>query len=326
MIALDMMGGDHAPSATLEGAVIAASEGIPVLLVGDRTALSRAQQQRASAAGLEIIQAGHAVPMVAKGASFARGEDRTSLRVSTELVKSGQAAAMVSMGSTGAIMTTALRVLGRLPGVERPALAVLLPGGSAGTLFLDAGANADARPSHLVQFAILGAAFMRSARGVEHPRTGLLSNGEEANKGSKAVVEAHQLLRETQSLSFIGNIESQDLLAGKCDVLVTDGFTGNVAVKLLEGVITHLFSRLGPLPAPDALEGVEWPPPPLRAFRDQLSARHHGAAPLLGVNGAVFIGHGNSDAETVATALRAAHVAVEGDIMTAFTHGLRLSE
>lgn len=313
MIALDFMGGDHGPSATIPAALEAATEGIPVAVVGDESLLTAASRDALRAASIEIVHAPDAIGMAEKGTARIRkdGEEgQSSLRVAAELVKSGRAAAMVSMGNTGAAMMAALRVLGRLPGVERPALAVLLPGGQQGTLFLDAGANADARPVHLVQFAQLGSAFMRAARGVEQPTVSLLSNGEEPSKGSTLVLEAHRMLTEASHVQFAGNVEGRELIGGRVDVLVTDGFTGNVSVKLIEGLVALLAKETPSAGAPSG------------SLREQLNARHHGAAPLLGVNGPVFIGHGSSDAATIVTALRVAQRAVDGGLMAAFTAAL----
>ena len=301
MIAIDFMGGDFGPSVTIPAALQSAASGIDLILVGDERQLSAADRTELDAAGIAVRHAPVSIESGDPGTSVLRAEAPTSLREAAELVRSGEAHAMVSMGNTGAVMTIALRTLGRLPGVERPALAVLLPGGERGTLFLDAGANADARPTHLLQFAQLGSAFMRSAHGVDSPAVGLLSNGEEATKGSLLVREAHALLEATPALRFIGNVEGRHLIGGQADVIVTDGFTGNVSVKLIEGVARWL----GEGRLPDGRTAA-------------LSANRHGAAPLLGVNGAVFVGHGSSDVETVVTALAVADRAVRGEMVSAF--------
>ena len=320
VIALDAMGGDRGPAATVGGALIAAAEGLEVALVGDAEALGQELKRRGGAPQrLRIVHAPDAVEMGDKAAREVRRQRQTSLYVGTELVKRGDAQALVSMGNTGAAMATALVVLGRLPGVERPALGAVLPGGPAGVLFLDIGANADARSSHLVQFAYLGSAYMRVMHGVAEPRVALLSIGEEPSKGSNLVVETHQALAVATGLRFIGNIESRDLLAGHAEVIVTDGFTGNVSLKLAEGLVQLLFDELG-----RAARASLWGRlggalllPSLRGVRDRLDYRRYGAVPLLGVDGAVFIGHGRSDEGAVAYAIRSAHHAVDQGMVAA---------
>lgn len=301
MIALDFMGGDHGPDVTIPAALEAASRGIPITVVGDRARLPVGTPDRLHAAGVAVEHAPAAVAPGDRGTASLQTEAPTSIRAAADLVRSGAADALVSMGNTGAVMANALRILGRLPGVARPALAVMLPGGSRETLFLDAGANADARPAHLLQFAQLGSVFMRSAHGVAAPAVALLSNGEESTKGSRLVQEAHHLLSTSPTIHFVGNVEGRQLVGGPADVIVTDGFTGNVSVKLIEGVTRWL----RPDGAGDDRSAA-------------LSANRHGAAPLLGVNGAVFVGHGSSDVGTVVTALSIAHQAVRSDLLGAF--------
>ncbi|MEX2446019.1 MAG: phosphate acyltransferase PlsX [Dehalococcoidia bacterium] len=322
VIALDAMGGDLGPPATVGGALIAASEGIEVALVGhEETLTAELQRLGAASAGVRVVHAPDAVEMGDKAASGVRSHRETSLYVGAELVKRGEAQALVSMGNTGAAMATALVVLGRLRGVERPALAAVLPGGEQGVLFLDIGANADARASHLLQFARLGSAYMGAMHGLPQPRVALLSIGEEPSKGSSLVVETHQALAAAEGIRFIGNIESRDLLGGHADVIVTDGFTGNVALKLAEGLVQVLFGEMG------SAARASWRGrlggalllPSLRSVRDRLDYRQYGAAPLLGVAGAVFVGHGRSDEGAVASALRTAQRAVEQDMLATLT-------
>ena len=238
VIALDAMGGDLGPAATVGGALLAAAEGFDVALVGDETTLRAEIARRGPVpARISVVHAPDVVEMGDKGAAGVRTHRETSMYVGAELVKSGRAQALVSIGNTGAMMATALVVLGRLRGVERPALGAVLPGGPHGVLLLDVGANADARASQLLQFARLGSAYMHAMYAVATPRVALLSIGEEPSKGSSLVIETHQLLAAATDLRFIGNIESRDLVSGQADVIVTDGFTGNVALKLAEGLV-----------------------------------------------------------------------------------------
>jgi phosphate acyltransferase len=325
VVALDAMGGDFGPPITVEAAVMAVADGIDVILVGDEDILGAELHRWGDGAmRLRVVHAADAVAMDAPGTDARRDRGGTSLRVAAELVKRGEAQAMVSMGNTGAAMTTALAVLGRLPSVERPALGVVLPGAPAGILLLDAGANAEVRSSHLVQFAHLAAAYMKAVQRVPVPRVALLSIGEEPSKGSSIVVQAHRVLAEDEALQFIGNLEGRDLLSGKADVVVTDGFTGNVAVKLVEGLTELLFGQIRQAVI-DSLDAsaVEALLPALAPIAAQFHAEHYGAVPLLGVDGCVFVGHGRSDAPTVVKAIRVAHEACERGMLAALTASLR---
>ena len=322
VIALDAMGGDLGPRETVGGALLAAAEGIAVTLVGDEATL-RAEVARHGAppAHLHIRHAPDVVEMGDKAAMEIRHARQTSMYVGTEMVKRGEADAFVTIGNTGAAMATGLVVLGRLHGVERPALSAVLPAQGGPVMLLDVGANADARPSHLVQFAHLGAEYMRAVHDIAQPRVALLSIGEEPTKGSALVVEAHQLLAADGALRFVGNVESRDILSGHAEVIVTDGFTGNVVLKLAEGLVQLLFdelrtaarsswrSRIGGALLLPALQGV----------RARLDYRRYGAVPLLGVDGAVFVGHGRSDAGAISSAVRSAQHAVEQGMMAALS-------
>ena len=321
VIALDAMGGDDAPGATIDGALLAAAEGIPVVLVGDSEILGRELNARGGAPhGLQIVHAPDTVGMGDKAAREVRRQRETSLYVGTELVRNGEAAALVTMGNTGAAMATALVVLGRIKGVERPALGAVIPTvADRPVMFLDVGANADARPSHLVQFAHMGSTYMRTVHGVEQPRVALLSIGEEPTKGSQLVIETHEQLAKDAALRFIGNIESRELLSGEADVIVTDGFTGNACLKLAEGIASMLFDQLRAA-ADSSLRskiGGALLLPALRGVRGRLDYRVYGAVPLLGVRGGVFIGHGRSDGAAVASGLRTAYQAAQVGLLRA---------
>ena len=324
MIALDAMGGDLGPRETVGGALVAAGEGIEVTLVGDEQTLRAELMRRGSnPANLHIRHAPDIVEMgdhAAQGIRHARG---TSMYVGTEMVKSHEADAFVTIGNTGAAMATGLVVLGRLRGVERPALSAVLPAEGGPVLLLDVGANADARPSQLVQFAHLGAAYMRAVHGIAEPRVAIMSIGEEPTKGSMLVVETHEALAADQSVRFVGNIESRSLLDGEADVIVTDGFTGNIVLKLAEGLVQLLFDEMRKAARSSwrSKIGGALLLPSLRDVRARFDYRRYGAVPLLGLAGPVFVGHGRSDEAAVAMAVRAAQHAVDQGMMAALTSG-----
>ena len=330
VIALDAMGGDLGPSATVGGALDAAIEGIEVTLVGDEPTLQAELTRRGVLPGSPVlvnIRIRHAPDVVEMGDHAAREirhARQTSMYVGTEMVKAREAAAFVTIGNTGAAMATALVVLGRLRGVERPALSAVLPTDGGPVMLLDVGANADARPSHLVQFAHLGAAYMRAVHGIAQPRVALLSIGEEPTKGSMLVVETHEALAADGALRFVGNIESRSILDGEAEVVVTDGFTGNVVLKLAEGLVQLLFDEMRTAARSSwrSKIGGALLLPALRGVRARLDYRRYGAVPLLGVDGAVFVGHGRSDEAAVASAVRSAQHAVEQGMMRALGVGL----
>lgn len=319
-IALDAMGGDHAPAETVAGAVAAAREyHLEVALVG-RTAAIEAELAKHDTNGLSlpIIEAPDLIEMDEHPANAARRKPNSSINVALRQVKEGHAAAMISAGNSGAVMAAALFVLGRIPGIERPAIGAVLPTPDRHVLLIDAGANTDPKPAQLVQFGQMGAIFMEKVRGVKNPRVGLLANGEEATKGNELIQATHPLLAAS-GVNFIGNIEGKDLPAGVADVVVTDGYTGNVALKLTEGVATmllgmirteltaNLFSKL-------LAAGLR---PAFNRVRARLDYREVGGAPLLGVNGVVVIAHGRSDARAITSAIRASKEAAEGGTVEA---------
>lgn len=312
VIALDGMGGDLGPAATVAGAIEAASDGQQVLLVGDEAVLrDEIARHGATSTMLRIVHAPDAIGMGEQVAREVRRRRDSSIWVGMELLKSGEAQAFVSMGNTGAMLAGALLAVGRIRGVERPGLAILLPTPGGPTLLLDGGANAEARPNHLRQFAEMGSAYMRAMYGYERPRVGLLSIGEEASKGSSLIVEAHTLLRAEPQINFAGNIEGGDVIQGEYQVVVTDGFTGNNALKLIEGTVEMMFGVMKK-EATSSIRGRLGGAlllPALREVRDRLDYRRYGAAPLLGVDGKVFIGHGRSDAGAIANAIRTAEEA-----------------
>ena len=302
------------PDAAIDGALAAAAEGVNVVLVGDAPTLQAALDARGGE--LEVVHAGDVIGMDEAAAEVRRRRD-ASVTVAARLVKEGRASALVSMGHSGATMAAALLGFGRLNGVERPAIVANVPTASGPVTLLDVGANADCRPRMLQQFAVMGSVYARLVHGIDDPSVGLLSIGEEPGKGNELVRDAYPLLAETSGIRFHGNVEGRDVLAGTTDVIVTDGFTGNVVLKLAEGEARVLFgwirealradlrSRLGGLLARPALRGVA----------DRLDPSTYGAQPLLGVGAPAFIGHGSSDERAVRNALRFAHASVRDQLV-----------
>jgi glycerol-3-phosphate acyltransferase PlsX len=318
-IALDAMGGDDAPAATVRGAIEAANDGVEVVLVGDRAVLEQELRRAGGSTGrTRIEQAADIIEMGEHAALEARRRRDSTIYVGLDLVRRREAQAFVSAGNTGAVFATALVVLGRLRGIERPALGALLPVPAGPALLLDAGANAECRPSHLVQFAHLGAAYMATVVGVPRPRVGLLNIGEEPTKGTPVLIETHEELARSD-LNFIGNVEGRHVFRGEVDVVVADGFTGNVMLKLAEGVIEMIFTEMRSVASQSlrARLGGLLLRPALRGMATRLDYRKYGAAPLMGVDGAVFVAHGRSDAGTIANAIRTAASAVERGMIDA---------
>jgi phosphate acyltransferase len=315
-IALDAMGGDHAPDAIVEGARQAAGEhGIPVVLVGQPEPLASLRGD------LEVLPASQVIAMDADPGPSVRNLKDSSLVRAAEAVRDGKAAAMVSAGNTGATMASALLRMGRLKGVARPAIATPIPVfGSTPTVLLDAGANAECQPGWLVQFAQMGTVFARERYGIDEPRVGLLSIGEEASKGTPLVKETHELLASAGQPPlaaaggrFVGNVEGRDLMTPDVDVVVTDGFTGNVALKSLEGGMRALVSAvLGALNATDVADEALAGLLPLYKTVDPDT---YGGAMLLGVKGVCIISHGSSSATAVVNALRVARDMVDADLV-----------
>jgi len=313
-IAIDAMGGDHAPGAIVDGAHRAVAElGAPVVLVG------RPEELDDLRGDLEVIPASEVIAMSADPGSSVRTMKDSSLVRAAEAVRDDKASAMVSAGNTGATMASALLRMGRIKGVSRPAIATPIPvPGSTPTVLLDAGANAECQPAWLLQFALMGAVFARERYGIAEPRVGLLSIGEEASKGNPLVKETHALLVEDGALDragarFVGNVEGRDIMTEDVDVVVTDGFTGNVALKTLEGGMRALVrSVLGALGetevAGPALEALM----PLYATVDPDQT---GGAMLLGVDGVCIISHGSSSADAIVNAVRVAREMVEADVV-----------
>jgi glycerol-3-phosphate acyltransferase PlsX len=309
-VAVDAMGGDNAPGEIVLGARMAADElGVRVVLVGLPEAIG-------DAGGLEILPASEVIGMEEDPAQGVRRKKDSSLVRAAEAVRDGRALAMVSAGNTGATMASALLRMGRLKGVVRPAIATPIPNiGSHPSLLLDAGANAECTAAMLVQFAQMGAAYSAARYGVSGASVALLSIGEEKSKGSPLVKEAHALLDDTPGIRFIGNVEGRDLLTGVADVVVTDGFTGNVALKTLEGALRFLMDQLVAAFGidEDTAKAAEVMLPHLAPLVAEFDPENTGGAMLLGVDGVCVISHGSSSARAIVSAVRVAHdVAVAG--------------
>ena len=300
------MGGDKAPGEIVAGAIEAAQSGLPVVLVGDPDRIG-------DTGGLEVIPALEVVEMHEDPARAVRTKKDSSLIRAAEAVRDGTACAMVSAGNTGATMASALFRMGRIRGVQRPAIATAIPvPGFTPTVLLDSGANAECSAGWLVQFAQMGSAFAHQRFGIENARVGLLSIGEEPGKGSPLVKETYGLLESGAagpSVRFIGNVEGRDVMSDSVDVVVTDGFTGNVVLKTLEGSMKFAFKAvLGALPAGDAADGFLEGLMPLVT---ELDPDTYGGALLLGVDGVCIISHGSSSARAIVNAVGVAHHAVE---------------
>ena len=302
-IAVDAMGGDQAPEVVVQGAVTAAcQQAIHLMLVGPRSTIEAevARYPEAAQLPIEIIDAPDVVAMDEPFSSIARRQRRTSVRVAADLVGRGVADALFTAGHSGAAILAAHGSLGRLPGADRPALAATIPTVSGAAILLDAGATVECRPGHLLQFAHLGAAYASVALGVTRPRVALLSNGQEAGKGNELIRETYRLL-ESSTLLFVGPVEATDLFVGDADVIVCDGFTGNVALKTSEGLVEAIEHLLADEIAKTvtAQVGALLTRGAFRRFRTRLDYSEYGGAPLLGVEGVCVIGHGRSSARAI---------------------------
>ena len=316
-IAVDAFGGDNAPEAILSGCIRAIEKfDGEIILVGDEAKLSALLSNEELPQGRIRIQ--HASEVIETGeppVESIRKKKDSSLVVALSLVKNGEADAVVSAGNTGAYLAGAFRLLGRMKGIKRPALTTPMPTTGDVGVILDAGANADCRPEHLVQFAHMGAIYAEHVLGIKNPRVGLLNIGAEEEKGNSLTKETHALLKE-EKLNFIGNIEARDVPAGAADVIVCDGFTGNVVIKLIEGTASALFSML---------KGAFYKSfitklaalilkPGLKAIKAKMDYSEYGGVPLLGVDGVVFKAHGSSDAKAICNAICAAATYVSAGV------------
>jgi glycerol-3-phosphate acyltransferase PlsX len=306
------MGSDHAPHVEIDGALAATRDfGVRVILVGQlhklEPELRRCGWRADGDHGIELVEAPEVIAMDDPVATSVRRKKKSSLRVGTKLVIEGKADGFVSAGNTGAAMATAKMVFGTLPGVDRPALAALIPTKAAKpVLLLDVGANSECKPHHLAQFAVMGDAYSRAVLGTVKPSVGLMSIGEEEAKGNDLTKEAFPLLRQLSNINFVGNVEGRDVFAGMVDVIVTDGFTGNVMLKLSEGLTEAMLAMLKRELTATAVTkaGAVLAKPAFRNIKKRLDYSEYGGAPLLGVSRIVVICHGRSNARAIRNAIR----------------------
>ncbi len=332
-IVVDAMGSDAFPTPDVRGAVMAAREyGVEIILVGDKARIEAVlEPQGAGNLPIRIVHAPEMLTMEDKGMELVlkarRPEARNSMAIGIDLLKSGEADAFVTAGNTGAAMATAYFRLGTIANVDKPALAPIFPTARGTCVVLDIGANPDCKAENLLQFAIMGSLYAEKVRGVMNPKVGLISNGEEEGKGNELVRAATPLLKNS-GLNFYGNVEGKEVIGGKVDVAVTDGFTGNVMLKTAEAVgllfleeVRRAIKSGGPL----AMLGGLLVKPALSQLRQLLDPGEQGAAVLLGVNGLVFIGHGRSDARAIQSAVRLAKQAAESKMLEALKIGIEQS-
>ncbi|MBI3007765.1 MAG: phosphate acyltransferase PlsX [candidate division NC10 bacterium] len=320
------MGGDAGPAVNVEGAVAAARElGLGVILVGVQEEIRR-HLDRHDLRGLpiKVRHASEVVEMEESPSTALRKKKDSSIRVAVDLVRSGDADAVVSAGNTGAVMAITLVVLGPLAGVERPAIAAALPTLAGHAILLDVGANVDCKPRHLVQFAIMGNVYARQVLGKARPRVGLLSIGEEETKGNELTKEAFRALEEEPGIEFIGNVEGVDVFKGYADVVVCDGFTGNVALKIGESVAETIMALVREEVTADlrSRAGALLLKPAFRRLQRRLDYSEVGGAPLLGVNGITIISHGRSSAKAIRNALRVAGDCVKSRVLDNIRDGI----
>jgi glycerol-3-phosphate acyltransferase PlsX len=320
------MGGDHAPSIIVDGAVAAARHlDVRLALVGPTQAIETALSAHADwpQLGIEIVEAPDVIGMADAAAATLRRRPRASIRVAADLVARREAAALFSAGHTGATVLAAHSAFGMIAGVDRPALATAIPTRTRAAVLLDAGATVECRPQHLLHFAIMGTVYARLALGVERPRVGLLSIGEEETKGNELTRDAHRLLKSAP-INFIGNVEGREIYSGVADVIVCDGFTGNVVLKTSEGLVDMVETLLG-----DELQGTFSSQVgyllsrrAFRRFRRRVDYSEYGGAPLLGVAGLAIVGHGSSSVKAVRNAIAMAYRFATSDFIARVEHDI----
>jgi len=313
VVAVDAMGGDNAPQVEVEGAVAAARKfGISIILVGESNRL-KSELTKHSVEGLDIRiqQASEVVGMSDSASDAVRKKKDSSIRVAFNLIKNGEASAVVSAGNSGATMAAGMFVLKRIRGIDRPAIATIVPNLNDQTLVLDVGGNVDCKPQHLAQFALMGEVYCRSVLGKGRPRVGLLSNGEEEKKGNELSREAHKLLR-TAPFNYVGYVEGRDIYNGRADVVVCDGFVGNVVLKVSEGLVEAVGTMLKKEMTSRFLAKVGFllAKPAFKAFKKKVDYAEYGGAPLLGIDGVGMICHGGSNSKAIMNAINMACEAV----------------
>lgn len=331
VIALDAMGGDHAPDAIVEGAVRALRkyDDIRILLAGPEEKL---QEMTASAGDvkdrIEIVNATQVIEMDEAPMMAVRAKKDSSLVVAMNAVREGRAGAVVSAGSTGALLAGGMFKIGRIAGIERPALAPVLPGLKKNFMLIDSGANVDCQPRYLLQFGLMGSVYMKSVLDVKDPQVGLVNIGAEAEKGNKLTKETYALMQQQSGYSFAGNCEARDIFTGNYDVVVADGFDGNIILKHTEGLAKALFTMIKDelMASMGTKIGAMLAKPAFRKVKRRMDYNAVGGAPLLGVNGAVVKAHGSSGAEAIENAIRQARRMLEGDVVGKIREGLKVLE
>ncbi|HEY9829230.1 MAG TPA: phosphate acyltransferase PlsX [Stenomitos sp.] len=319
-IAIDAMGGDHAPDEIVAGAIRAQAElGVEVLLVGDPQAIESSLKQHTSSSQMEIVPAEDVVAMHEEPLVSLKRKPKASINVAMDLVKQKRADAVVSAGHSGAAMAAGLLRLGRLKGIDRPAIGAVFPTLVAGkpVIVLDVGANVDSRPKYLEQFAVMGSVYSQYVLGMDQPKVGLLNIGEESTKGNDLAVRTHQLLEENPRITFIGNAEGRDVLSGRFDVIVCDGFVGNVLLKFAEAVGEIVLQILRE-ELPQGIQGqlgTALLKPNLKRIKQRIDHAEHGGGLLLGVAGVCIISHGSSQAPSIFNAIRLAKEAIDNQVL-----------
>lgn len=327
IIALDAMGGDNAPAANVQGAIGALRQfsDIAILLAGPKAQLEPMLADASDVRGrIEILPADEVIGMDEAPMMAVRKKVNSSLVQAMLAVREKRAGAVVSAGSTGAVLAGGMLRIGRIPGIERPALAPVFPGVKTPWLLIDCGANVDCQPNYLVQFGLMGSVYMKNVLGVESPRVGLVNIGTEEEKGNKLAKEAFQMMKKQTSYRFEGNCEARQILAGDFDVIVTDGFDGNIILKYTEGMASAMMTMLKEslMSSTQSKIGAALCKPAFRSFKKKLDYNAYGGAPLLGVEGAVVKAHGSSGSEAIQNAVRQARTMLEGGVVDKIRDGL----
>lgn len=316
-IVVDAMGGDHAPRVVVEGAIAAVKEyGVSVVLCGDKPKITPwLEKAKYSGSNIEILHAPEAIDMCEPAANSVRRKRNSSIVLGLNLVKEGKAGAFFSAGNTGAVVCAATLELRMLPGIERPGIGIVTPTLKGPAFIIDVGANIDPKPNQLLQYGIMADAYCRNILNKVNPSVGLLNIGEEEAKGTDFMREVHELLSKSK-LNFIGNVEGKDLFSGKCDAIISDGFVGNVALKVSESAAEamQVFLKRRLLSNVMGKIGLFFLMPSLKRFKKDIDYAEYGGAPLLGVNGVVIIGHGRSNARAIKNAIRVANEEIERKI------------
>jgi len=325
-IAIDAMGGDNAPKCNVEGALAAAAEwkDTEIVLVGDESRLQALLHQSGVQApsNLSVRHAGEVIGPEDEPVRAVRRKKDASMVVAGRMLREKEADAMISAGNTGALMTTGLLIVGRMEGIERPALAPMIPTlDGAGVLALDLGANMDAKPEHLAQYALMGSLYRQKVMGVERPRVGLLNVGTEPGKGNELTKQTFPLL-EQMPIHFVGNVEARDIMTGNCDVLVCDGFAGNILLKAVEGTAGAMFKLLKEQFTANLKSklGAALLMPQMRGLKEKLDYKEHGGAPLLGLSGLIVKSHGSADGNAIKNAVRQARIAIQNKLVESISN------